>query len=256
MPVNSYKTIELARVNGIHPNTVRLYEKFGFIPKPARQPNGYRLFTDLHMEQIKLIRMAFAVEVLQNGLRQKAIAIIKASAAEDFAEAIRIAEAYRCQIREEQQQAEEAVRLVGELLADHKPAEPDKDLTRQETAKLLNITMDALRNWEMNGLLTVKRKQNGYRIYSGEDLRRLKIIRALRSTNYSLSAILRMLSSLSGSASLTDLRMTINTPREDDEIISACDTLLTSLEAAANNADTMLAHLHRMRLSFSANPPL
>ncbi len=254
--MNSYKTIELARVNGIHPNTVRLYEKFGFIPKPDRQPNGYRLFTDLHMEQIKLIRMAFAVEVLQNGLRQKAIAIIKASAGEDFAEAIRIAEAYRCQIREEQQQAEEAVRLVGELLADHKPAEPDKDLTRQETAKLLNITMDALRNWEMNGLLTVKRKQNGYRIYSGEDLRRLKIIRALRSANYSLSAILRMLFSLSGNASLTDLRMTINTPREDDEIISACDTLLTSLEAAANNADTMLAHLHRMRLSFSPNPPL
>ncbi len=254
--MKSYKTIELARVNGILPNTVRLYEKFGFIPKPARQPNCYRLFTDLHMEQIKLIRMAFAVEVLQNGLRQKAIAIIKASAGEDYAEAIRIAEAYRCQIREEQQQAEEAVRLVGELLADHKPAEPDKDLTRQETAKLLNITMDALRNWEMNGLLTVKRKQNGYRIYSGEDLRRLKIIRALRSANYSLSAILRMLSSLSGNASLTDLRKTINTPREDDEIISACDTLLTSLEAAATNADTMLAHLHRMRLSFSPNPPL
>ena len=254
--MNSYKTIELARVNGIHPNTVRLYEKFGFISKPARQPNGYRLFTDLHMEQIKLIRMAFAVEVLQNGLRQKAIAIIKASAGEDFAEAIRIAEAYRFQIREEQQQAEEAVRLVGELLADHKPAEPDKDQTRQETAKLLNITMDALRNWEMNGLLTVKRKQNGYRIYSGEELRRLKIIRAMRSANYSLSAILRILSSLSGNASLTDLRKTINTPREDDEIISACDTLLTSLEAAATNADTMLAHLHRMRLSFSPNPPL
>lgn len=251
-----YKTIELARVNGIHPNTVRLYEKFGFIPKPARQPNGYRMFTDLHMEQMKLIRMAFAVEVLQNGLRQKAIAIIKASAAEDFAEAIRIAEAYRCQIREEQQHAEEAMQLVEELLADYKPADPAAALTRQETANLLNISMDALRNWEMNGLLTVKRKQNGYRIYSGEDLRRLKIIRVLRSANYSLSAILRMLSGLSGGASLADLRMTINTPREDDEIISACDTLLTSLEAASANAETILAHLHRMRLSFSSNPPL
>lgn len=254
--MNSYKTIELARANGIHPNTIRLYEKFGFIPKPARQPNGYRMFTDFHMEQMKLIRMAFAVEVLQNGLRKKSIAMIKASAAEDFAEAIRIAEAYRCQTRDEQKQAEEAVRLVEELLADHKPAEPDKDLTRQETAKLLNITMDALRNWEMNGLLTAKRKQNGYRVYSGEDLRRLKIIRVLRSANYSLSAILRMLSGLSGGASLTDLRMTINTPREDEEIISACDTLLTSLEAASSNAETMLAHLHRMKLSFSPNPPL
>ncbi len=254
--MNSYKTVELARVNGIHPNTVRLYENFGFISKPSRQPNGYRLFTDLHMEQMKLIRMAFAVEVLQNGLRKKTIAIIKASAAEDYIEAIRIAEAYRCQIREEQRHAEEAVQLVEELLTDHRLAEFRTALTRQETAKQLNISMDALRNWEMNGLLTVKRKQNGYRVYSGEDLRRLKIIRALRGANYSLSAILRMLSGLSGGASLPDLRMTINTPREDDEIISACDTLLTSLEAAACNADTMLAHLHRMKLSFSPNPPL
>jgi DNA-binding transcriptional MerR regulator len=254
--LNSYKTIELARVNGVHPNTVRLYEKFGFISKPARQPNGYRLFTDLHMEQMKLIRMAFAVEVLQNGLRKKSIAVIKASAAEDFAEAIRIAEAYRCQIREEQQHAEEAMQLVEELLTNYKPAEPWMALTRQETADLLDISMDALRNWEMNGLLTVKRKQNGYRVYSGEDIRRLKIIRALRNANYSLSAILRMLSGLTASASLTDLRTTINTPREDDDIISACDTLLTTLEAAACNADAMLAHLHRMRLSFSPNPPL
>lgn len=254
--MNNYKTIELARVNGVHPNTVRLYEKFGFISKPARQPNGYRLFTDLHMEQMKLIRMAFAVEVLQNGLRKKSIAIIKASAAEDFAEAIRIAEAYRCQIREEQQHAEEAMLLVEGLLADYKPAEPWLALTRQETADLLDISMDALRNWEMNGLLTVKRKQNRYRVYSAEDIRRLKIIRALRSANYSLSAILRMLSGLTDSISLTDLRTTINTPRQDDDMISACDTLLTTLEAAACNADTIVAHLNRMRLSFSHNPPL
>ena len=33
--------------------------------------------------------------------------------------------------------------------------------------------MDSLRNWEMNGLLTVKRKQNGYRVYTNENIQRL-----------------------------------------------------------------------------------
>ena len=35
-------------------------------------------------------------------------------------------------------------------------------MKRKEVSEYLGITMDALRNWETNGLLTVKRKQNGY----------------------------------------------------------------------------------------------
>ncbi|WP_334308079.1 hypothetical protein [Aminipila sp.] len=29
--------------------------------------------------------------------------------------------------------------------------------------------MDTLRNWELNGLIAVKRKQNRYRVYTAED---------------------------------------------------------------------------------------
>ncbi|MGG3840521.1 MerR family DNA-binding transcriptional regulator [Paenibacillus thiaminolyticus] len=76
----TYKTAEIAHCNGIHPNTVRLYEELALIPKPERTPNGYRIFTDFHMEQIKLVRTALQVEVLQNGLRKMAIEIIKTSA--------------------------------------------------------------------------------------------------------------------------------------------------------------------------------
>jgi DNA-binding transcriptional MerR regulator len=44
-----------------------------------------------------------------------------------------------------------------------------------------------LRNWELNGLMAIKRRENGYRIYTEEDLMRLKIIRSLRCANYSLT---------------------------------------------------------------------
>ena len=43
---------------------------------------------------------------------------------------------------------------------------------RKEVSEYLGISMDALRNWEMNGLLTVKRKENGYRIYTDDDIKR------------------------------------------------------------------------------------
>ena len=75
--MNRYRTSEIAKIIGIHPNTVRLYEELELIPKPDRMPNGYRVFTDLHIEQFRLARLAFQVEVLQNGLRKKIVQMIK-----------------------------------------------------------------------------------------------------------------------------------------------------------------------------------
>lgn len=51
--MNTYKTIDIARIIGIHVNTVRLYEKCGLIPKPERLGNGYRVFTDLLVLEYK-----------------------------------------------------------------------------------------------------------------------------------------------------------------------------------------------------------
>ena len=76
----TYKTSEVAAIIGIHPNTVRLYEKLELIPKSERLSNGYRVFTDFHIEQCRLVLIAFQVEVLQNGLRKKITKMIKASA--------------------------------------------------------------------------------------------------------------------------------------------------------------------------------
>jgi DNA-binding transcriptional MerR regulator len=69
--MKTYKTAEVASIIGIHPNTVRLYEKLGLIPRVKRQENGYRIFTEKHVEQMKLARLAFKVELIQNGLRKK-----------------------------------------------------------------------------------------------------------------------------------------------------------------------------------------
>ena len=96
--------------------------------------------------------------------------------------------------------------------------------------------MDTLRNWELNGLLCVKRKQNGYLFYTGEDNERLKIIRSLRCDNYSLEAILRMLNVLEHNPQ-SNIEQVLNTPKEDTDIISVCDRLIVSLQVADRNAE-------------------
>lgn len=194
--MKTYKTLEIAQLIGIHPNTVRMYEDLELIPKPERQPNGYRVFTDIHVEQFRLARLAFQIEVLQNGLRRKIVRMVKTSAAGDYDTALKLTQEYLMQVREEIANAEEAIVIVKQIL-DGRTEENIHAMKRKEVSEYLKISMDTLRNWEMNGLLTVRRKRNGYRVYTDEDIKRLKIIRSLRCANYSLEAILTMLVQLS-----------------------------------------------------------
>ena len=103
--MNTYKTAEVAAIIGIHPNTVRLYEKLNLIPKPERLPNGYRVFTEFHVKQCKLIRLAFQIEVLQNGLRKKIAQMLTVSATGDFDTAITITKEYLKQIKQERRRS-------------------------------------------------------------------------------------------------------------------------------------------------------
>ena len=205
--MKKYRTSEIAKMMGIHPNTVRFYEKWGLITKPVREKNGYRVFTDLHICQIQIARLGFEIEILQNGLRKKIVQDI----------------------------------LHGEV------HESQLSLKRKEVSEYLDISVDVLRNWEMNGLMTIKRKENGYRIYTDADIRQLKIIRVLRCANYSLEAIRRMMQQLSENPE-ADIREILDTPRQNGDIISACDRLLLSLSKAEINAGKIMTLLKEMNL--------
>lgn len=241
----TYKTSEVAQIIGVHVNTVRMYEKLSLIPQAKRKANGYREFTDFHVDQFRLARKAFQIELLQNGLRKKIIAAVKSSARGDFDTALLLTKDNIAGVQAEQRNAAEAVEIVKLLLCGDIP---DNGVTmkRKEVSKHLGITMDTLRNWEMNGLLRVKRKENGYRVYTDDDIRRLKIIRSLKCASYSLEAILRMLNALS-SGRPVNIQQVLNMPNTDDDIISVCDKLIASLSAAECNAKEMVDMITYMK---------
>lgn len=246
---STYSTSEIAKIIGIHPNTVRLYEEIEFITKPTRNANGYRIFTDLHIDQFRLARLALQVEVLQSGLRKQAINIIKTSARCDFDKALELTSTYLENIVAERHNAEEAISIVEHSLLGDSTCEEDCSLTRKETADFLHITIDTLRNWELNGLFTAKRKMNGYRVYTSSDISTLKIIKSLRCANYSLSSILRMLSAISDNPR-ANIRTAIDTSSAEEDIITACDQLLSSLEHATKNADEIATLLEKMKTKY------
>lgn len=246
-----YTTIELARKVGIHPNTVRLYEKIGFLPRISRKANGYRVYNVMNYEQLKLIRIGLKSELLQNGLRKQLIDIIKISAQGKYDKALLLSKKHLKKIELEENNAEEAIDIVKKNIL-KKQTTNSKTYTRKQLSDYLGLSIDTLRNWELNGLLKIKRKENGYRIYNEEDIKKIKIIRALRCNNFSLSSILRLLKELEKNTNI-DIKRVIDTPKKNEDIISACDKLLTSLKNAKEECKKMMNQIEIIK---KINPPL
>lgn len=243
--VTTYSTSQIAEIAGLHPNTVRMYEEWGLIQKPERKKNGYRVFNDIHIKQFELARKAFQIEVLQAGLRKRIIEAVKLSAQYRFGEAIELTMEYIRIAEQEKENAKEAAEICEMLY--QQPKADNVFYKRAQAAKELGLTIDTIRNWEMNGLLTVKRKQNGYRVYDSNDMNRLKIIRSLRCANYSLSAILRMLKKYDNGMDKNDILDILNTPENDVDIVTSCDKLIESLEKAIKNAYEVISMLTEIK---------
>ncbi len=128
-------------------------------------------------------------------MRRTITQVVKLSAVRKYDEAIDLTKKYIEIAENEIAYATEAAHIVNTLL-ESTNHEAETIMKRKEVSEALGITMDTLRNWEMNGLISIKRKENGYRVYNQEDLKQLKIIRSLRTANYSLSSIKRMMRSL------------------------------------------------------------
>ncbi len=87
-----------------------------------------------------------------------------------FDKALELTSTYLENITAERHNAEEAISIVEHILLGDSTYEENCRLTRKEAADYLHITIDTLRNWELNGLFTAKRKENGYRVYTSSDI--------------------------------------------------------------------------------------
>jgi DNA-binding transcriptional MerR regulator len=225
----------------------------GFISKPVRKTNGYRVFNQIHIDQFRLARTAFQIEVLQSGLRKKITAIVKVSAKGRYDDAITLTNQYIEIAVSEMVNANEAVEITNNLM--QKPIhEKTILLKRKDVSDTIGISMDTLRNWEMNGVLKIKRKENGYRVYDNDDINKLKIIRSLRCANYSLSSILRLMNAIFENENV-DTKQVLNTPNGNEYIVSVCDKLIISLNSAKRNAEKIIDLLLEMKKNYP-NPPL
>lgn len=246
MPYNRLSTAKIARAAGCHPNTVRMYEQIGFIAPVPRSPKGYRLYAPAHLDQMRLARFAMAGIYPGPIVRRSIIGLIRQSAAENYPQALKLARLHLEIVRNERSYADAAADVLerwarGDLVETESPP-----LQIGEVSRLLGLTIDALRNWERNNLITVPRiSHNRYRQYYPKEISRLRVIRLLRQSGYSPMAILRMLNQFD-QGHQENLRTALDTPRPDEDVFSAADRWLSTLEEHELRAEGIIRLVEEM----------
>jgi DNA-binding transcriptional MerR regulator len=250
MALKYMRTNQIAKAVGVHANTVRLYEERGLIASVPRSDSGYRLFTQLHLEQMKLARLA--LEWPYPGSREGTLALVRCAVDEDLGMAMEWAYQNLAHVRVERTHAEAAVEFLERWAAGYVLDTTKGQYHIGEAAEHLGVTADMLRNWERDGLIEVPRDPDShYRLYGAAEFGRLRVIRMLRKAGYSLMAILRMLLQFDAGRR-ENLRQALDTPRDDEDIAWVADRWLTTLEMQEARAYEVIRQVsHLIEMSFS-----
>jgi DNA-binding transcriptional MerR regulator len=240
------RTSDIAKAVGVHPNTVRRYEEWGFLPPIPRSPSDYRLFTKAHLEQMRLGRMALYGQWPGKNIRESALALVRKAASGDLDGALEQAKHHLTLVQAERAQAEAAADFLEHWARGAVISTAAESLQISEVAALLDLSADMLRDWERNGLISVPRNpRNRYRRYGSPEIGRLRVIRMLRRAGYSTMAILRMLLQFDQDTNV-DLRQLLDTPRPDEDIYSAADQWLSALNVQEKRALDLIAQVQKM----------
>ncbi len=238
------RTSELAKAARVHPNTVRLYEKWGLLPQAERNPyNNYRRFTEKHLDQILLVRQVLRFTWLNDETHATVYEIISQGVQDNLGGALELAYKLLLQVQAERAQAEAAVRYLERWVEGIPPDALTRPLRIGEVARLLNVSIDQLRNWERNNLLETPRDpSNGYRLYGPDEIGRLRVIRMLIRSRYSTMSILRMLNKLD-EGETGQLRQVLDTPGSEEDALYVTDHWLTTLNELEQAAHELIKQI-------------
>jgi len=236
-----YTPTELAKIYNIHSNTIRLYERLGYISTPERAANNYRIFTELHMLQIKICRCIFGYPFTNRNIRNAGNAIMWASAKREWSIGGQNSEQYIRIIEQEIQIARRTAIILNQwanTVAPKKNTNNNNYLSRKKVADRFAITVETVRNWERNRLIvSVKKGEKGEQLYSSSDLDRISIIYMLIQAGFSIAAIQRSLTMYENGYK-NEIVTALNNPKYE-ELVSVGDRWIHELERLNTAAQTI-----------------
>jgi DNA-binding transcriptional MerR regulator len=187
------KPIEIAKKLNISTSALRHYESWGIIPPVERALNGYRIYTEEHLAYFECIRAmapGFGFKLTSN--------VLKKILVKEIDEALWIINEAQSSLHHDKKTAEKTIKVLEtEELEEVASERKGKWMTIGEVSVEMDIPSSAIRHWELTGLISPDRDQdNGYRKFNQFHVRKLLMIRTLRSADFSLDIIKEVLTEL------------------------------------------------------------
>jgi len=186
------RPIDIARKLNISTGTLRHYEAWGIIPPVARLSNGYRDYTEEHVAYFTCVRG------MEPGFGIKLSAtVLKSIQVNDLDTAIQLIVEAQTVLMQEKKIAEKTIGILDSIDFDSNTVFAKGKLSIGDVSREIGIPTSAIRHWEQIGLISPYRDDdNGYRLFDRNHVRQLLLIRTLRTSNYSLETIKRVLNEL------------------------------------------------------------
>ncbi|PWV95875.1 DNA-binding transcriptional MerR regulator [Paenibacillus cellulosilyticus] len=188
-----YTPIQIAQQLMISTTTLRRYEEQGLIPDVPRSASNHRNYTAVHMQAfatINALLRAYEIPV--------AYEVMRKVNNEELSDALWLVNQRQYKMQEEKLRVEEMLRMLRDAhWAAFEGISADDAMTIGEVARIAQVNASAIRHWEQEGLIASKRNEdNGYRIFTLTELRKILLISSLRKTVYDIDNMKQLLQEL------------------------------------------------------------
>lgn len=191
--MEAYTPKQIANALNVSTTTLRRYEEQGLVPVVPRTNSNHRFYSSIHFQAFTTIRAllkGYDIPIVYEVMR-----MIKSSR---FVEALWLVNKQQFHTQVEKQRVEEILNMIqNSEFTQYKNVKLKECMSIGEVAKIAGVNTSAIRHWENEGLVHPERnKENGYRMFSIPELRKILIISSLRKTVYYIKNMKKLLNNL------------------------------------------------------------
>ncbi|MED4953410.1 MerR family DNA-binding transcriptional regulator [Paenibacillus sp. FSL R5-0527] len=188
-----YTPKQIAKMLNISTTTLRRYEEQGLIPDVHRTASNRRCYLPVHLQAFTVIRtllQGYDIPVVYEVMRN----IKKGNTVEAFWLINRQLHA----LQEEKQRVAEILTMIRNTdFSKYRNIKVAEAMKIGEVAALAGVNPSAIRHWEKEGLIKSERdRENGYRMYTVSELKKIIVISSLRKTIYYIENMKQLLNEL------------------------------------------------------------
>lgn len=188
-----YTPKQIAKMLNISTTTLRRYEEQGLIPDVHRTASNRRCYLPVHLQAFTVIRtllQGYDIPVVYEVMRN----IKKGNTVEAFW----LINRQLHTLQEEKQRVEEILTMIRNTdISKYRNIKVAEAMKIGEVAALAGVNPSAIRHWEKEGLIKSERdRENGYRMYTVSELKKIIVISSLRKTIYYIENMKQLLNEL------------------------------------------------------------